>query len=92
MKIQKSSGKISILKVDSDDENVKLPGAVFEVRDSEGTVVDTITTRKRSRNIKELPVGNYTVAELNAPSGYKLSQEVKNVTIDSNGQNNRVNI
>ena len=80
-------GKISILKVDSDDENVKLPGAVFEVRDSEGTVVDTITTGENGVGTsKELPYGNYTVAELNAPSGYKLSQEVKNVTIDSNGQ------
>ncbi|MDU2044151.1 MAG: SpaA isopeptide-forming pilin-related protein, partial [Clostridium sp.] len=37
-------GKINILKVDSADENIKLPGAVFEVKDSQGTVVDTITT------------------------------------------------
>ena len=80
-------GKINILKVDSADENIKLPGAVFEVKDSEGTVVDTITTDENGVGTsKELPYGSYTVAEVSAPSGYELSGEAKNVTIDSNGQ------
>ena len=80
-------GKINILKVDSADENIKLPGAVFEVKDSEGTVVDTITTDENGVGTsKELPYGSYTVAEVSAPSGYELSGESKNVTIDSNGQ------
>ncbi|MDU2285266.1 SpaA isopeptide-forming pilin-related protein, partial [Clostridium sp.] len=80
-------GKISILKVDSADENVKLPGAVFEVKDSEGTVVDTITTDENGVGAsKELPYGSYTLTEVTAPTGYELSEESKNVTIDSNGQ------
>ena len=80
-------GKINILKVDSADENIKLPGAVFEVKDSEGTVVDTITTDENGVGTsKELPYGSYTVAEVSAPSGYELSGEAKNVTIDSNGE------
>ncbi|MEO2495871.1 SpaA isopeptide-forming pilin-related protein, partial [Clostridium paraputrificum] len=53
-------GKINILKVDSADENIKLPGAVFEVKDSEGTVVDTITTDENGVGTsKELPYGSY---------------------------------
>ncbi|WP_278326395.1 MSCRAMM family protein, partial [Clostridium paraputrificum] len=80
-------GKINILKVDSADEGVKLPGAVFEVKDFQGTVVDTITTDENGVGTsKELPYGSYTVAEVSAPSGYELSGESKNVTIDSNGQ------
>ena len=80
-------GKINILKVDSADENIKLPGAVFEVKDFQGTVVDTITTDENGVGTsKELPYGSYTVAEVSAPSGYELSEESKNVTIDSNGQ------
>ena len=80
-------GKINILKVDSDDEDVKLSGAVFEVKDSQGTVVDTITTDENGVGTsKELPYGSYTVAEVSAPSGYELSEESKNVTIDSNGE------
>ena len=80
-------GKINILKVDSADENIKLPGAVFEVKDFQGTVVDTITTDENGVGTsKELPYGSYTVAEVSAPSGYELSGESKNVTIDSNGQ------
>ena len=78
-------GKISILKVDSDDENVKLQGAVFEVKDSEGTVVDTITTGENGVGTsKELPYGSYTVAEISSPTGYELSEESKNVIISSN--------
>ena len=80
-------GKINILKVDSADEGVKLPGAVFEVKDFQGTVVDTITTDENGVGTsKELPYGSYTVAEVSAPSGYELSEESKNVTIDSNGE------
>ena len=80
-------GKINILKVDSADEGVKLPGAVFEVKDFQGTVVDTITTDENGVGTsKELPYGSYTVAEVSAPSGYELSGESKNVTIDSNGE------
>jgi len=80
-------GKINILKVDSADENIKLPGAVFEVKDFQGTVVDTITTDENGVGTsKELPYGSYTVAEVSAPSGYELSEESKNVTIDSNGE------
>ena len=80
-------GKINILKVDSADENIKLPGAVFEVKDFQGTLVDTITTDENGVGTsKELPYGSYTVAEVSAPSGYELSEESKNVTIDSNGE------
>ncbi len=80
-------GSILIEKVDSADENVKLQGAVFEVKDSEGTVVDTITTGENGVGTsKELPYGSYTVEEVNAPSGYELSEESKNVTISSNGE------
>ena len=80
-------GKINILKVDGADENIKLPGAVFEVKDFQGTVVDTITTDENGVGTsKELPYGSYTVAEVSAPSGYELSEESKNVTIDSNGE------
>ena len=80
-------GKINILKVDSADEDIKLIGAVFEIKDSEGTVVDTITTDENGVGTsKELPYGSYTVTEVTAPSGYELSEESKNVTIDSNGE------
>lgn len=82
-----SKGSIEIEKVDSSDENIKLSGAVFEVKDSEGTVVDTITTGENGVGTsKELPYGNYTVEEVSAPSGYKLSEESKNIAINSNGQ------
>ena len=65
----------------------RLIGAVFEIKDSEGTVVDTITTDENGVGTsKELPYGSYTVTEVTAPSGYELSEESKNVTIDSNGE------
>ena len=86
-------GKINILKVDHDDESIKLSGAVFEVKNSEGVVVDTITTDENGVGAsKELLYGSYTVTEVTAPTGYELSEESKNVTIKLKWRNIRINI
>ena len=78
-------GKINILKVDGADEGVKLSGAVFEVMDSEGTVVDTITTDENGVGTsKELPYGSYTVAEVSRPctaSGESAANCQSSVTV-----------
>ena len=51
--------------------NYDLSGAVFEIRNAGGTLVDTITTDKNGdANTKELPLGAYTITEKTAPYGY----------------------
>ena len=49
-------GSISIEKVDSEDSSIKLSGAVFEVKDSEAAVVDTITTDENEVDFKETSI------------------------------------
>jgi len=50
-----------------------LPGAVFEVRDAQGNLVDTITTNAQGvATSRELPLGEYTLVEVQAPTGFVL--------------------
>src|SRR5699024_1130270 len=78
------TGQFVIEKVDSNDESIKLPGATFEVKNSKGKVVDTLTTESDGTvTSSDLPEGTYTLVETTAPSGYALTpgQDLK-VTID----------
>lgn len=58
-----------------------LEGAVYGIY-SEGVKVDEITTDKNGyAKSSILPVGNYTVKEISASTGYDLDEETHNVTI-----------
>ena len=58
-----------------------LEGAVYGIY-SNGVQVDTITTDKNGyAKSSILPVGNYTVKEITASTGYDLDEETHNVTI-----------
>jgi len=59
-----------------------LAGAVFEVRDAGGTLVDTITTGTDGRaQTKILPLGVYRVKETKAPYGFVLDTETRTATV-----------
>ena len=50
-----------------------LAGAVFDVKDAGGNVVDTITTNDDGwARTKDLPLGDYTVTETASPKGFAL--------------------
>ena len=50
-----------------------LAGAVFDVKDAGGNVVDTITTNEDGwARTKDLPLGDYTVTETASPKGFAL--------------------
>ncbi|MCL2545760.1 MAG: SpaA isopeptide-forming pilin-related protein [Oscillospiraceae bacterium] len=64
-----------------------LAGAVFEIRNAGGTVVETITTN--AEGIAEsnlLPLGAYTVVERTAPYGFVLDPTPRSVTLTSTNQ------
>ncbi|MCL2532324.1 MAG: SpaA isopeptide-forming pilin-related protein [Oscillospiraceae bacterium] len=65
-----------------------LPGAVFEVRDAQGNLVDTITTGADGvATSRELPLGEYTLVEVQAPHGFVLDATPHVVTLTFAGQN-----
>ena len=82
-------GKVRVQKTNADDSlgTHSLAGAVFEVRDSAGTLVDTITTDNSGKaESKELVLGTYSVKEITAPTGFVLNPTAKNVTISYGSQ------
>jgi|GEM_PF-2410260 len=76
-------GGLKIFKQDSNSN--PLVGAEFTIYDSNNNEVLTITSDEEGiaqTNLRSLLVGEtYTIKESKAPSGYKLSEEIKTVTI-----------
>ncbi|KIU73656.1 MULTISPECIES: SpaA isopeptide-forming pilin-related protein [Bacillus cereus group] len=75
-----STGKVKIKKVDSNNDNKKLEGAKFKIEDSKGKIVGELVTNKEGEAIsKDLPKGNYTLVEIEAPKDYELLKD--NITV-----------
>lgn len=83
--------KIGVYKLDAADKDRGLAGAVFEVRDASGRLFDTITTNEDGyAETIGLPVGEYNVKEVTPPAGFVLSDEVKTVTLTTEGKKTAV--
>lgn len=76
----KANGSIKVMKV---DENKKpLPGAVFEVLNSNQEVMGTITADKNGvAELGNLELGTYTIKEVKAPVGYVLDSTPKSFEV-----------
>lgn len=67
------AGRLELLKVDADNEQIKLAGAQFELRNENGDLIETLETDSNGHVIsKPLDLGNYTLHEIKAPKGYSL--------------------
>ena len=64
-----------------------LEGAVFEITDKAGNVVDTIRTNNRRLAVsKRLPLSRYFVREIKAPEHYGISEKELTVYLEHEGQ------
>ena len=64
-----------------------LEGAVFEIYDKAGNVVDTIRSDSRGRAVsKQLPLSRYTIREVKAPENYGVSENVLTAYLEHEGQ------
>ncbi|HEE9033470.1 MSCRAMM family protein [Bacillus cereus] len=82
-KLPDPMGKMKLVKVDISDKNKKLAGAKFHIEDSKGKIVGELVTNEEGEVIsKDLPIGNYTVVEVEAPKGYELLKEKITVKIE----------
>lgn len=87
-------GQIQIIKTSADDNPINglpagtlLEGAVFEIYDKAGNVVDTIRSDSRGRAVsKPLPLSRYTVREVAAPDYYAINPIVMNAYLEYEGQ------
>ena len=82
---EKKKGEIEVIKVDKDNNEVKLEGVVFEVYNSKGDIVDTLTTdpEGKAKSIR-LPIDDeYTVCEKSNPDErYVLNDEPVKVKLE----------
>ncbi len=82
-----STGKVKIKKVDSNNDNKKLEGAKFKIEDSKGKIVGELVTNEEGEAIsKDLPIGNYTLVEKEAPKGYELLKDNITVKIEKDAE------
>ena len=87
-------GQIQIIKKSADDNATNglpagtlLEGAVFEIYDKAGNVVDTIKSDRNGRAVsKTLPLSRYTVREIKAPANYSINTTVMTAYLEFNGQ------
>ncbi|TDM14931.1 SpaA isopeptide-forming pilin-related protein [Macrococcus bovicus] len=81
---KKVLGSIEVIKHQSGDESKVLAGATFELRDSTGKVVKTMTTGTDGKVLfSELPLGSYSLVETKAPAGYQLKSTPLKVEVTS---------
>lgn len=87
-------GQIQIIKKSADDNPINalpagtlLEGAVFEICDKAGNVVDTIKTDRNGRAVsKLLPLSRYTIREVQAPAYYSINPTVMTAYLEYSGQ------
>ena len=88
------TGQIQITKRSADYNSTNglpagtlLEGAVFEITDKAGNVVDTIRSNSRGLAIsKQLPLSRYFVREIKAPANYSINPTVMTAYLEFNGQ------
>lgn len=78
----KKPGRIEIIK--TDEEGKLLSDAWFSLIDEKGSTLQNAGTVNGRVAFEDVPVGRYTVKEVQAPEGYELSGKAVTVTVESN--------
>ena len=80
---EKKKGQIRVVKIDLDNNEVKLENVEFKVYDEKGNVVDTLKTDENGEAVsKRLPIDqNYTIQESKTLQNYVLNEEKQTVTL-----------
>ncbi|HDR7761515.1 TPA: Cys-Gln thioester bond-forming surface protein [Bacillus cereus] len=80
-------GNVQLLKVDGENPDKKLEGAVFILQDGKGK---KISEHKSDKNglieVKDMPFGTYSFVEKQAPTGYVLTKEPIPFSISEQGK------
>ncbi|WP_077307240.1 SpaA isopeptide-forming pilin-related protein [Terribacillus halophilus] len=87
-----TTGSVALEKIDADNNEVKLEGAVFKLVNAEGDAVkeQLVTDENGQITVEDLKPGNYQFIETKAPAGYDLDASPINVTVDKGQQETAV--
>lgn len=77
-------GQIKVIKIDLDNNKIKLPNVEFNVYDEAGNIVDTLITNENGEAIsKRLPITQkYKIQETKTGEWYVLNDEPQTVTLE----------
>ena len=80
---EKKKGQVEVIKVDKDNNEIKIPNVTFEIYDEENNLIDTIITNKEGKAVsKPLPIDqHYLVKETITGDIYVLNEEPQKVTL-----------
>lgn len=74
--------KLKIIKIDK-DTNETLYGAKFEIYNESNELIGTISTDKQGiAELSDVRYGKYYIKEIQAPDGYIIDTEIKEVIVD----------
>ena len=79
------ANKIKLIKVDAEDNTIKLANAVFEVTDSKGAKFELKTGADGTITSGALTSGTYKVKEKTAPAGYLLDEKEFTLEVSPKG-------
>ncbi|MEI3392155.1 MAG: SpaA isopeptide-forming pilin-related protein [Clostridia bacterium] len=81
-------GQIKVIKVDKENNEIKIPNVVFEVQDSYGNLLEKIKTNQNGEAItSKYPLRDYPnlrLHEVETDEKYALENEIKEITLEEN--------
>ena len=81
---ERKKGNLKLVKVDKDNNNIKLKGVEFELIDLNGNIIKKIKTDDNGEaEVEGINIGKYILRETKTNSLYKISSD-KNITIEWN--------
>ena len=83
---EKKKGQIRVIKVDRDNNEVKLEGVEFNVLDENKEIIEKIVTDKEGIALtNKIPIDKkYLIQEIKTKENYVLSDEIKTITLKEN--------
>ena len=81
-------GQIKVIKVDKENNEVKIPNVIFEVQDSTGSVLEQIKTDENGEALtSKYPLRDYKslrLHEIKTDEKYELSENIEEITLEEN--------
>ena len=81
---ERKKGSLKIIKVDKDNNNIRLPNVEFELIDSKGNIIEKLKTNSNGEaEVENISIGKYILRETKTNNLYKISLD-KNINIEWN--------
>ena len=85
------SSQVAITKIDYNTK-AAIAGAKLILKDATGKEITSWTSTINAHIIRNLPKGDYTIEEVEAPTGYLLNKNVTKFTVDDTNRSYKINI